>query len=146
MASENETVEDIVREMLHANAVFGPDDSCQSMTRMERNITRAYAARIESAWRREKAELERKVREHHLAFLAERARHTDTYKDERIRAQDAEIATLKSELKPRRNCDTVADFHDAKRKFKDVNAKGPSNYCRRLCHWLLAPVSEGGGS
>lgn len=53
----------------------------------------------ESAWRREKAELERKVREHHLAFLAEKARHTDTYKDERIRAQDAEIKTLKSVLK-----------------------------------------------
>ena len=128
MASENETVEAIIQDMrAERYAVSGMPDLHM----------RDYAYRIESAWRREKAELQ-------LALDAEKARHTDDYKDERIRAQDEEIKTLKSEMKPRRNCDAVSDFHDAKRKFNRVCTNGHANFFRRMCHWLLAPVAEGG--
>ena len=94
------------------------------------------ADRIESAWRREKAELQ-------LAIDAEKARHTETYKDERIRAQDAEIRTLKSELKPHRNCDRFASYKEAWKEFQELHENDVPVVADMLS-WLFAPVADGG--
>ena len=65
---------------------------------------RALADLIEAEHKREIAELDRKAREVNLKYRAEKARHTDTYKDARIKAQDEEIATLKREVAELREC------------------------------------------
>lgn len=44
-------------------------------------------------------------------------------------------------MRPVRNCDMVADFSDAKKKFAEVNGESGHHYCRRLAHWLLTPVT-----
>lgn len=142
MASENETVEAVLREMRDRSdkmvkTCLGTDFGFES-----------FADRIESAWRREKAELQ-------LALDAEKASHTDDYKDERIRAQDAEIMTLKSKLAEL--CKRMKEVLD------DYVCKGGAafeNGCEgcvdaigcRLPRWrkalegAKAPVSEGGES
>ena len=97
MKSENKTVEDFVREMRKHLKEWDDEGNPSPFTEELCDI-------LISAHRREVAELDRKVHEHHLAFLAEKARHTDTYKDERIRAQDAEIASLKGEVAELREC------------------------------------------
>ena len=88
MASEYETVAKVI------------DDFAYLITLG--NIRPAVAtnikSRIESAHKRKVAELERKAREANLKYRAEKSRHTDTYKDARIKAQDEEIATLKREV------------------------------------------------
>lgn len=133
MSEDDETIEDIVREMrqvgpypIYRKPIFTDKIAVSrpyAMRFMYGHYVRDYgtvhlenpkikevsnydlASRIELAWRREKDRIAKA-------------------------------------MKPRRNCDTVSDFNDAKRKFRDLNAKGRHNYCRRLCHWLLSHVGE----
>lgn len=113
MSERQETVDDIVRDM---RAYDSGEIADVWMHR--------FADRIEFARRREKAELR-------LALDAEKARHTDTYKDERIRAQDAEIKTLKSVLKIAEDTLTKISKDDlcghreqAARALYDIRAEG----------------------
>lgn len=135
MASENETVESVIQDMRGERyAVSGMPDLHM----------RDYAYRIESAWRREKAELR-------LAIDAEKARHTETYKDERIRAQDDEIRTLKKELTELRECLKEAiDYNCATCKSKgkacDVEGFCAEHRWRKVLEGANAPVAEGGES
>ena len=105
MASEYETVEDIVKEL---QGIKGGQHTNGGLS-FERWRTRCqfaddYADRIKAAHQRDIAEFKRKAREANLKYRAEKARHTDTYKDARIKAQDEEIATLKREVAELREC------------------------------------------
>ena len=105
MASEYETVEDIVKEL---QGIKGGQhtNGCLSFERWLARCQFAddYADRIKAAHQRDIAEFKRKAREANLKYRAEKARHTDTYKDARIKAQDEEIATLKREVAELREC------------------------------------------
>ena len=97
MASENEKVSDIVAMLRgFAKGEELPTDEIPSFT--------SLSDRFEAAHQREVSELERKSRAANLKYRAEKARHTDTYKDARIKAQDDEITTLKREVAELRAC------------------------------------------
>lgn len=57
-----------------------------------------FKLNLEAAHKREVAELENKAREANLKYIAEKARHTKTYKDEFIKTQNEEIAILKRDV------------------------------------------------
>lgn len=119
MASENETVEEIVREMLaktYTNELHTTDAT--------RFYLRDVCGRIESAWRREKAELERKAADALTtgAFVAEA-----------------------SARKPRRNCDRFANWSEATNAFWE-ETKYRTIQSFAFIKWLFAPVAEGGES
>ena len=93
-ASENEKVAEVLAE-------FGKNIELMRKCRcVEVSLWNClkFKLRIEAAYRREVAELDRKAREANLKYRAEKARHTDTYKDASIKAQDDEIAKLKREV------------------------------------------------
>ena len=105
MASEYETVEDIVKEL---QGIKGGQHTNGGLSferwRARCQFADDYADRIKAAHQRDIAEFKRKAREANLKYRAEKARHTDTYKDARIKAQDDEIATLKREVAELREC------------------------------------------
>lgn len=150
MASENETVEAVKKRMLK----WADEDIHEVGRDVLRRQAQQFASDFESAWRLEKAELQ-------LAIDAEKARHTDDYKDERIRAQDAEIRTLKGELGSKRNIDSYSCYEDAWVAFnsmcdRHLNCgtecplhRGDDNtYGVFECfgRWLFAQVADGGES
>ena len=98
--AKQETIADIVSEMLE----FAETDSQTIGRDVLRRRIQNFARRFEAAAKREVAELDRKAREVNLKYRAEKARHTDTYKDARIKAQDEETATLKREVAELREC------------------------------------------
>ena len=98
MASNNETVEQVCKDIKYHL------EWCAQFGIVEKDEVSAYVARFEAANRRDIAEFKRKAREANLKYRAEKARHTDTYKDARIKAQDEEIATLKREVTELREC------------------------------------------
>ena len=95
-----ETIADVVAEMLE----FAETDSQTIGRDVLRRRIQNFARRFEEVAKREIAELDRKAREVNLKYRAEKARHTDTYKDARIKAQDEETATLKREVAELREC------------------------------------------
>ena len=97
---KQETIADVVAKMLE----FAETDSQTIGRDVLRRRIQNFARRFEAAAKREVAELDRKAREVNLKYRAEKARHTDTYKDARIKAQDEEIATLKREVAELREC------------------------------------------
>ena len=98
MASNNETVEQVCKDIKYHLKW------CAQFGIVEKDEVSDYVSRFEAANRRDIAEFKRKVREANLKYRAEKARHTDTYKDARIKAQDEEIATLKREVAELREC------------------------------------------
>ena len=98
MASNNETVEQVCKDIKYHL------EWCAQFGIVEKDEVSDYVARFEAAYRRDVAEFKRKAREANLKYRAEKARHTDTYKDARIKAQDEEIATLKREVAELREC------------------------------------------
>ena len=134
MASENETVEDIVRELRDdANKVADEQHDEDCWTNLEAmQIYDSLASRIESAWRREKAQIEAD------------ALNTGAFVGE------------SNARRPRRNCDRFATAEEAYNscpKFCDIDVKTMTDRELKIVEaivkcldWLFAPVAEGGES
>lgn len=164
MASENETIEDIVTEMRDE---FPPKYCSSKHCRVEiHQPVRSFANRIEAANKREVAEMKKlqcpknfkcdsltemleTVRQENselrLALSVEKARHTPDYKDERIRSQDAEIATLKRENTElsemlKSACDTECAHRNCL-SFRDGKCHGTYD-CGRMKRWRKALKGE----
>ena len=135
-----ETIADVVAEMLE----FAETDSQTIGRDVLRRRIQNFARRFEAAAKREVAELDRKAREVNLKYRAEKARHTDTYKDARIKAQDEETATLKREVAELREC--LKDAIREKCPFTRMNCKHgePCDYECGTVKWRNALRNEGG--
>lgn len=100
---KHETVADIVAGMRECSGRM-EKRGLYDLRECGTDYLRALADLIKAEHKREIAELDRKAREANLKYRAEKARHTDTYKDARIKAQDEETATLKREVAELREC------------------------------------------
>ena len=146
MTSENETVEEIVKEMRGEWAqVYFSEGSRRNDGEYCDNEFAAIepgtvADRIESAWRREKAQVMQEATEVAMA-----------------------PTQVQYEPRPKRNCDRFANSRDAYKAFSEWQskreqigdckgiAKGRCPTCneqKMSCfeNWLFAPVAEGGES
>ena len=137
---KQETIADIVDEMLK----FAETDSQTIGRDVLRRRIQNFARRFEAAAKREVAELDRKAREVNLKYRAEKARHTDTYKDARIKAQDEETATLKREVAELREC--LKDAIREKCPFTRMSCKHgePCDYECGTVKWRKALREKGG--
>jgi hypothetical protein len=124
MASENETVADIVREMRNPTTQEWekPDEAVLSLTDA-RTVVALYADRIESAWRSEKAQVMQSATE--VAMAPTQVRY---------------------EPRPRRNCDRFASYNEAVNAWNRMSEYEREKLDQLFKEWLFAPVAEGGES